>query len=153
MDSDFDIGAQEETGALLGAPTTQAWNEPVSPSAASIRVVPAWTHWCSRVLQSVFIALLMGLAVWVVWVRFPAVLSLDTGILAATLNGTYTGFYSPHHDQFLFLGMPYAQPPLGDLRLRPPRPLNQSWNGIRSAISYGPQCIGYQVRERGRTPR
>ncbi len=42
------------------------------------------------------------------------------------------------HDGFsLFRGVPYARPPVGSLRFRPPeRP--ESWSGIRDATSFGP---------------
>ena len=36
-----------------------------------------------------------------------------------------------------FLGVPYAQPPVGDLRLRPAEPV-APWTGVRDARSYGP---------------
>ena len=36
----------------------------------------------------------------------------------------------------IFKGIPYAEPPLGDLRLRPPRK-PRPWAGIRDAIDYG----------------
>lgn len=36
-----------------------------------------------------------------------------------------------------FLGIPYAAPPLGDLRLRPPRPVAR-WEGVRDATEFGP---------------
>ena len=39
--------------------------------------------------------------------------------------------------------MPYAQPPVGDLRFRVPRHLNSSWEGVREATSYSAACIGY----------
>lgn len=31
-------------------------------------------------------------------------------------NGTYSGLYSQEWDQDFFLGLPFAQPPVGDLR-------------------------------------
>lgn len=58
-------------------------------------------------------------------------------------NGSYYGFNLPHYDQDLFLGVPYAQPPVGDLRFRVSQPLNSSWTDSRNATEYGPGCIGY----------
>jgi len=38
-----------------------------------------------------------------------------------------------------YLGIPYAAPPTGDLRWRPPVPA-QPWQGTRPATAYGPAC-------------
>src|ERR1700727_1093423 len=38
-----------------------------------------------------------------------------------------------------FLGLPYAAPPTGNLRWRPPRP-PASWSGVRDATQFGPSC-------------
>jgi para-nitrobenzyl esterase len=46
-----------------------------------------------------------------------------------------------------FLGVPYAQPPLGELRWRPPQPL-QAWSGSRDALQFGAECM----QGRGRAP-
>lgn len=62
---------------------------------------------------------------------------------ATTKNGTYVGRYEPAYDTDYFLGMPFAQPPVGDLRFRNPRSLNESWSDTRNATEYSPQCIGY----------
>ncbi|EFX01808.1 carboxylesterase family protein [Grosmannia clavigera kw1407] len=58
-------------------------------------------------------------------------------------NGSYYGVNLPHYSQDLFLGLPYAQPPVGELRFRVPQSLNSSWTGSKNATEYGPQCIGY----------
>jgi para-nitrobenzyl esterase len=42
-------------------------------------------------------------------------------------------------DVAAFKGIPYAAPPVGELRWRPPQPA-ASWNGVRSATDYGPYC-------------
>ncbi|MEV0811119.1 carboxylesterase family protein [Micromonospora sp. NPDC050200] len=41
-----------------------------------------------------------------------------------------------------FLGIPYAAPPFGARRMRPPRPPVQ-WKGVRNATKYGPTCPKY----------
>jgi len=39
-----------------------------------------------------------------------------------------------------YLGIPYAAPPVGDLRWMPPLPVT-SWDGIRDATKYGSECV------------
>lgn len=58
-------------------------------------------------------------------------------------NGSYYGVYSPNYNQDFFLGIPFAQPPLGDLRLRQPQSINTTWSETRNATNYQPECIGY----------
>ncbi|KAM0327407.1 hypothetical protein ACHAQA_005693 [Verticillium albo-atrum] len=71
------------------------------------------------------------------------------GILAESaptvqvLNGTYHGLHNAVYDQDIFLGIPYAQPPVHDLRFRVPQSLNTTWDASRNATEYSPQCIGY----------
>jgi carboxylesterase type B len=58
-------------------------------------------------------------------------------------NGSYYGVYNAEYDQDFFLGMPYSQPPVGELRFRVPQPLNTAWAGVRNATQYSHECIGY----------
>src|SRR5439155_10747671 len=59
------------------------------------------------------------------------------GTLARTDAGVIRGSRSGGVDSFL--GIPYAQPPVGDLRWRPPQPV-QPWRGVRDALAYGNRC-------------
>ncbi|CAN8096672.1 unnamed protein product [Discula destructiva] len=65
--------------------------------------------------------------------------------LVTTKNGTYQGRYLGEWNQDLFLGMPYAQPPLGDLRFRRPQSINTSFSGVREASEYGYSCMQYHT--------
>ena len=40
----------------------------------------------------------------------------------------------------MFKDIPYAQPPVGDLRWKPPAPA-KPWKGIRDAAAFGPSCV------------
>ncbi|KAJ7307781.1 alpha/beta-hydrolase [Mycena albidolilacea] len=55
-------------------------------------------------------------------------------------NGTIHGVDLPQYGQNLFLGIPYAQPPVGDLRLRPPQSINKAFGSL-DATAYGPHCL------------
>lgn len=67
----------------------------------------------------------------------------DAAPTARVRNGTYTGRYNAEYNQDFFLGMPYAQPPVGHLRLRNPASLNTSWNGIANATTFSPACYNF----------
>lgn len=51
--------------------------------------------------------------------------------------GTFEG--TTADDISLFLGVPFANPPIGPLRFAPPQ-WPEPFTGIREAISYGPAC-------------
>lgn len=42
-----------------------------------------------------------------------------------------------------FLGIPFAQPPIGNLRLRRPQRLNTTYDGTYSVTAYPPFCPGF----------
>jgi para-nitrobenzyl esterase len=61
------------------------------------------------------------------------VVRVDGGLLA----GEFTG-----DDQVVrvYRGIPYAAAPVGELRWRPPQPV-VPWQGVRSAVEFGPACL------------
>ncbi|MGF1937283.1 MAG: carboxylesterase/lipase family protein [Nostoc sp. ChiQUE02] len=56
--------------------------------------------------------------------------NIDTGTIEGTISD----------DILSFKGIPYAAPPVGNLRWRSPQPV-KSWKGVRKAIAYGNDCI------------
>jgi para-nitrobenzyl esterase len=62
----------------------------------------------------------------------------DTGLVVATAGGTVRGATSQDATE-KFLGIPYAAPPVGSLRWRPPQPAGR-WHGVREATHFAPHC-------------
>ncbi|KAA1472206.1 alpha/beta-hydrolase [Dentipellis sp. KUC8613] len=60
-----------------------------------------------------------------------------TGPTVKLDNGSFVGQVSKGTN--MFLGIPFAKPPVGDLRFRLPVP-NDPYNGTRSATEYGNMC-------------
>ena len=56
-----------------------------------------------------------------------------------TSDGAVRGAAVPGSTVDAFLGLPYAAPPTGNMRWRPPQPLAQ-WQGVRDATSFAPSC-------------
>src|SRR3954469_20053693 len=44
----------------------------------------------------------------------------------------------------IFRGIPFAQPPVGDLRWKPPQ-APKTWEGVRPATQFGPRCMQHPV--------
>ena len=51
----------------------------------------------------------------------------------------------------IFMGVPYAAPPLGELRWREPQPVAR-WKGVRGADSFAPACMQKGVSMPGEAP-
>lgn len=65
-------------------------------------------------------------------------------------NGTLVGKYVASYDQDLFLGVPFAQPPVGPLRFENPQSLNTTFDALNTT-EYAPACVGYGVGQPPRT--
>jgi len=66
----------------------------------------------------------------------PDVLTEPLRIETGLIRGTWIKTDPPIR---VFKGIPYALPPSGDLRWRPPQPAG-SWEGVRDCTSFGPSC-------------
>jgi para-nitrobenzyl esterase len=55
---------------------------------------------------------------------------IDSGLISGTMDG----------DVRVFRGIPYAAPPIGDLRWRPPQPV-ELWEGVRDCTEFGFSCL------------
>jgi para-nitrobenzyl esterase len=61
-----------------------------------------------------------------------------------TKSGIVEGTLSVDGKVLSFKGIPYAAPPVGLLRWKPPQPV-ASWAGVRKATEFGPRCMQTRV--------
>jgi para-nitrobenzyl esterase len=57
-----------------------------------------------------------------------------------TANGVLEATTPPNAAVRIFRGIPFAQPPVGDLRWREPQPV-KNWSGVRSADKFAAHCM------------
>jgi para-nitrobenzyl esterase len=57
-----------------------------------------------------------------------------------TANGVVESTVPPKDGVRSFKGIPFAQPPVGNLRWREPQPV-KPWSGVRNADTFGPACM------------
>src|SRR5450759_3827653 len=60
----------------------------------------------------------------------PAPVRVDGGMIQGTAEEGLT----------VYRGIPFAAPPVGDLRWRAPEPAAK-WEGVRQAVKFGPSCV------------
>jgi para-nitrobenzyl esterase len=87
-------------------------------------------HWAAT---SVFVLILANACLG----SLPSVSSgpavrVEAGVLEGMQFGTA-------ENEVAFLGVPYAAPPVGELRWKPPQPVSR-WNGTRKATEFGAVC-------------
>ena len=59
-------------------------------------------------------------------------IKIESGLISGTVVDEQAGVRA-------YKGIPYAAPPVGDLRWKPPQPA-KPWEGVRPCIEYGPAC-------------
>lgn len=109
------------------------------------RAVGLWA--AGRAVRGLGIALAIGLAT-----PLTASAADATSPRVSLPQGALTGV-AGEGGAAIFLGVPFAQPPIGDLRWRPPRPAH--WTGERTAATPGPACLqsplGWNDRDAARS--
>jgi len=101
----------------------------------------------------------LGLGARGVAIVSAAVLAIATSIGAGaaaaaetevqTAEGTLAGAWLPGYR--LFEGIPYAEPPVGNLRWRPPQSPH-AWTGVRPALEPGDECVQQAIFWRPGSP-
>jgi len=87
------------------------------------------------VVAIAIIVIVILLAVFRPWVSKPIA---DSRALRHPPAGDVVGF-ADQHNTFAWLGVPFAKPPVGDLRWRTPQPL-PPWPDQRPALALSPPC-------------
>ena len=83
-------------------------------------------------------ALCLAVTAWVIGLSGGASLAQDRdGLVVRTESGPVRGAHNGAVEAFL--GIPYAAPPVGDNRWRPPQPV-KSWEDVREAKTFGAYC-------------
>lgn len=67
----------------------------------------------------------------------PDIKNSATTPIVHTVNGDLRGV--TEGDVAIFKGIPFAAPPVGEFRWRPPQPV-ASWKGVKEANTFGPNC-------------
>ena len=66
--------------------------------------------------------------------------TVNQSLVKETQSGSLQGAWADKAaDIQVFRGVPFAQPPVGELRWRPPAPM-APWRDVKSAEHFGPAC-------------
>jgi para-nitrobenzyl esterase len=71
---------------------------------------------------------------------FACALALAGSDKVRTASGAVEGTHTADAKVRVFKGIPYAAPPVGDLRWRAPQPVAK-WSGVKKAADFGPRCM------------
>ncbi|HMB64930.1 MAG TPA: carboxylesterase family protein [Eudoraea sp.] len=87
---------------------------------------------------SLFVILLLPLSLAIAQDKnaFPVQVKVENGIIE--------GQYNTHDGIQTYLGVPFAKPPVGELRWKAPQPL-ENWQGVRETKAFGPRPMQTMV--------
>lgn len=74
------------------------------------------------------------------FVSLPLAAYASNPLVIKTNKGKVRGAYTADQQVREFKGIPYAEPPVGDLRWEPPQPAAK-WKGVRDATTFGHRCM------------
>ena len=81
----------------------------------------------------------LGLALAIAMISSP-LLAADSPPMATVAGGRLAGIHDAKTGLNEFKGIPYAAPPIGSLRWKPPQPA-VAWKDVRKAEHFGPRCM------------
>lgn len=94
--------------------------------------------WCA------FLGILIGNYVFTApsYKNVPAVANKNPDITSVihVKQGDLTGVYNEDHSVKVYAGIPYAKPPVGELRFKEPQ-APESWEGVRACDEFGPMAM------------
>ena len=135
----------------LGKHTVIGWILTAVLTAAFIFVRNRWLKQAGRGRRFLSRVVLLGLFALILWVSrppvraVPAVNAADpqkTGIMHTKL-GDLTGVLTEDGAVEVYAGIPYAQPPVKELRWKEPQPV-QPWDGVLAADHFAPMSMQTQ---------
>lgn len=98
-----------------------------------------------RFLSWICLLILCGIILWVSWPpvrQIPAVQAKNpakTDVIHVA-QGDLTGVMTEDNEVEVFAGIPYAKPPVGDLRWKEPQPA-EAWDGVLEADHFAPMSM------------
>lgn len=135
----------------LGKHTVIGWILTAVVTAAFVFVRNRWLKQAGRGRRFLSWAVLLGLFALILWVSWPPVRAVPavrtadpqkTDIVHTAL-GDITGVCTEDGAIEVYAGIPYAQPPVRELRWKEPQPV-QPWDGVLAADHFGPMSMQTQ---------
>jgi para-nitrobenzyl esterase len=78
------------------------------------------------------------LSLLTIFLLFTGIAQQTPSLVVKTVNGDLEGVYESGIPTYK--GVPFAQPPVGDLRWKAPQPVKH-WDGVRKAVKFGPRAM------------
>ena len=98
-------------------------------------------QWLAANRQTYWVATMRDVVAWIAQQRGASAVQVSTDPTVTVESGKLQGVAETGVSPIqIFRGIPFAAPPVADLRWREPQPL-APWSGIRSATAFAPRCM------------